>query len=253
MIPKIIHYCWFGMSPMPKHLCDYIAEWQNKCGDYIIMRWDETNFNPDLYRYSSEAYKIQEWAFVSDVARLHALYQYGGIYLDTDVEIVKSLDPLLDLEAFVGAEDVYDLNTGAIVGAIKGNDFILENLNRYRNLPFVINGVINKITCVEITTSILRKYGFRKAKKVNVYNNVTVFPSEYFSPLKLTNGKLKITENTYTIHWYTTNWKKRSNLRKWIVRRTVPIKKFSRRNIDCIFGDGTYSRIKYFKNAMKKR
>lgn len=244
MIPKKIHYCWFGGNSLPDELKTYIDTWKKYCPDYEIIEWNETNFDVNKYRYSKEAYQNKKWAFVSDVARLDIIYNYGGIYLDTDVEIVKSFDPLLSLKGFIGGEDKYDLNTGAGFGAEKNHPIVLENLKEYSNLSLVHHGKLNGITCVELTTRVLKRHGYKKAVGINTYSNMTVFPVEYFSPLKLSSNKLKITNNTYSIHYFTTNWKKRSDFKKVIVRRTVFLKKYIRRNIDDIFGEGTYSRIK---------
>lgn len=245
MVPKIIHYCWFGGNPFPEILKEYISTWKKKCPDYEIIEWNENNFNVEEYQYSKEAYENKQWAFVADVARLHVLYNYGGIYLDTDVEVLRTFDELLHLKGFIGAEDKYDLNTGAIVGSQKEHPIILENLMEYKHLPLFINQKINKITCVELTTRVLIRHGYKNAKKVKTFAEMTVFPMEYFSPLKLHNNKLKVTENTYSIHHYSTHWKKRSELQKILTRRTVVLKKALRRNIDYIFGEGVYTKLKH--------
>lgn len=226
----------------------YLDSWRKYCPDYEIIELNETNFDYTKYQFSKEAYETRNWAFVSDVARLEAIYIYGGIYLDTDVEVIKNFDDLLSLRGFVGAEDKYDLNTGAAFGAEKKHPIILENLMEYKNLPLIVNNKINKVTCVELTTRVMKRHGYKKAQKVQEFAGMTVFPSEYFSPLKLTTNKLNVTKNTYSIHHYTTNWKNRTNLKKWFVRRTVPIKKFSRRTMDDIFGENTYN---YLKNKLK--
>lgn len=244
MIPKRIFYCWFGEKPLPIELKKYIDSWKKNCFDYEIIEINESNFDYSKYLYSKEAYENKQWAFVSDVARLDAIYNYGGIYLDTDVEVIKSFDDLLYLEGFVGAEDKFDLNTGAGFGAVKNHPIVLENLLEYKNLPLIISKQINKVTCVELTTRVMKRYGYKNAKKIKEFSGITVFPSEYFSPLKLTNNRLTVTENTYSIHYYTTNWKDRAHFKKVFARRTVPIKKFLRRKLDDIFGEGTYSNIK---------
>lgn len=244
MIPKKIHYCWFGGNPMPKELKKYVDSWRKYCPDYEIIEWNESNYDVMKYRYSKEAFENNKWALVSDVARLDIIYNHGGIYLDTDVEIIRNLDSLLHLDGFIGAEDKYDLNTGLGFGAIKGHPIILENLNEYVDLPLVVDGKLNVITCVELTTRVLKRHGYKKADKVDTFANMTIFPSEYFAPLKLSNNKLTISKNTYTIHHFTTTWKQRSFIKEIIDRRTMFIKKTARRTIDDLFGEGSYSKLK---------
>ena len=244
MIPKIIHYCWFGESELPDYLNKYIEGWRVLCPEYEIVQWNETNFDFSKYRYSKEAYENKQWAYVSDVARLEAIYEHGGIYLDTDVEMLKKFDSLLKYRAFIGAEDKYDLNTGAAFGAERQHPFVYENLMEYKDLPLIIEEKYNKLTCVEITTRVMRRHGYRKANKIQNIYEVQIFPTDFFSPMKLSNNKITITENTYSIHRYTTNWKSRSKLSKIVSRKSVVIKKFLRRNIDSVCGEGTYSRMK---------
>lgn len=244
MIPKKIHYCWFGGNQLPEELQVYIDSWKKYCPDFEIIEWNEENFDVTKYRYSKEAYENKKWAFVSDVVRLDVVYNHGGIYLDTDVEVIRKLDPLLKLDGFIGAEDKYDLNTGLGFGAVKHHPIILENLNEYVDLPLVINGKINGITCVELTSRVLKRHGYKKANTIETFSNMTVFPVEYFSPMKLSNNKLTITDNTYTIHHFATKWKRRHAFKKIMARRTVFIKKALRRILDDKFGEGTYSRIK---------
>lgn len=244
MIPKKIHYCWFGGNPLPDDFKRYIDSWRKYCLDYEVIEWNESNFDINKYRYAREAYENKKWAFVSDVARLEAIYTYGGIYLDTDVELIKSLTPLLELDCFIAAEDNYDLSTGIGFGAKKGNPIIYENLNEYLNLSFFKSGKLNEITCVEITNKVLRRHGYRNAKKLATYSGVTIFPSEYFSPINLTSNKMKITKNTYAIHHFSATWKKNTFANNQFSRRLIGVKKYTRRNLDNIFGDGTYNDIK---------
>lgn len=255
MIPKIIHYCWFGGSPLPKDVQKCIESWRKYCPDFEIIEWNEKNFDYTQYRFSNEAYKVKEWAFVSDVARLHAVYEYGGIYLDTDVEVIKSLDNLLHLSGFVGAEDMYDINTGVGFGAEKGHKIIRENLLEYKDMPFLLNGFSLRTTCVELTTAILRRHGYKKADKVQVIEGISIFPSEFFSPLSLSTHRLKVTENTYSIHYYTANWKRdsKNTFSELIERKNILLKKKIRRIIDFYFGEGTYRRIKIRLKFLKKR
>lgn len=154
MIPHIIHYCWFGKKDKPKEVIDFIESWKEKLPDYEFFEWNETNFDITAIPYVKEAYSKCKFAFVSDVARLQALYLYGGVYLDTDVEVLKDFDSFLQLEAFVGFED-NELISTAIIGAKSGNAIIEEWFNTYENRSFVNNGKMNQITNVRIFTNLL--------------------------------------------------------------------------------------------------
>ena len=128
---KIIHYCWFGRGEKPKDVIKSIESWKKFCPDYEIIEWNEDNFDISSHPYTKKAYELKKWAFVSDYARLYIVYNEGGVYLDTDVEIVKNLDPLLENEAYMGFEDEKYVNTGSGFGAEKGHSFLLENMKAY--------------------------------------------------------------------------------------------------------------------------
>ena len=124
MIPKKIHYCWFGNNSMPDEYIKYIDGWKKLCPDYSIIRWDESNYDVNKHPFISKAYKDRKWAFVSDYARLDIIYNNGGIYLDTDVQLIKNIDELRRFRAYVGFEAESFINTGLGFGAEKGNIFI---------------------------------------------------------------------------------------------------------------------------------
>ena len=157
-IPKIIHYCWFGDGEKTKLSQKCIQGWKNTLKGYEIIEWNEKNFNININRYVKEAYDCKKYAFVSDYVRLYALLNYGGIYLDTDVEVLRDFDSFLELEAFVGFED-NELVSTAIIGAKRGNSIIEEWFNTYANRNFLNNGKMNEVTNVRVFTNLLLKYG----------------------------------------------------------------------------------------------
>lgn len=209
MIPKLIHYCWFGKKPLPKQVNDYIDSWRKFCPDYKIIQWDETNFDINMNRFAKEAYENQKWAFVSDYARVWALEKYGGIYFDTDVEVVRGLDPFLKHEAFLGIERGNTLMT-AVIGIEPNHIIMKEMLKHYEDISFCNeDGTFNMKPNVHILTQIARDYfGDIKANsKVIIKNgNVAIYPKEYFSPKDFVTGSCVKTSNTYCIHHCSATW-----------------------------------------------
>lgn len=156
MIPKVIHYCWFGGGEKPDLLKACIASWKKYCPDYEIKEWNERNFDVNMFTYTKEAYEAKKWAFVSDVARLMIVYTYGGIYLDTDVELLGNIDFLLNYPMFMFFESERLLNTGLGFGAEKNNDIIKSVLFDYENKSFYKNnGKYNMMICPEINTEVI--------------------------------------------------------------------------------------------------
>ncbi|HEM9602787.1 TPA: glycosyltransferase family 32 protein [Streptococcus agalactiae] len=236
MIPKVIHYCWFGGNPLPDNLKKYIKTWREQCPDYEIIEWNERNYDVTKNIFMREAYTKKNFAYVSDYARLDIIYTYGGFYLDTDVELLKSLDPLRVHNCFLARELSYDVNTGLIIGAIRGQKFIKDNMSVYEESKFLS---FDK-TCVEITTSLLLKKGLKSKNIIQVIDGVTIYPRQYFNPKNLLTGKLDfLTNDTYSIHHYEGSWKKPS-----IFPDSMKIR--VRLVIDFIFGYGTYRRLLRF-------
>lgn len=216
MIPKIIHYCWFGGKEKPKDVLKMIASWKKHCPDYEIKEWNETNFDIHLNRYTEEAYQQKKWAFVSDVARLWALVYEGGIYMDTDVEIIRPLDNLLANKAFIGFEGTQWIGTN-LMGAEPYNAFLQAFLEDYNHRNFTNpDGTLNQTTNVEeITSRFLTQHNLVRNGKQQQVGDFTVYPTDYFSPYDYINGKVRTTANTYSIHWFSQSWIKRS---KWKTR-----------------------------------
>lgn len=206
MIPKKIHYCWFGGNPLPELAQKCIESWRKFCPDYEIIEWNETNFDINYNQYVSEAYNAKKWAFVSDVARLYALVYHGGIYMDTDVEVLKPLDDLLYLEAISGFEALDRIPTG-LMACQRGQTLFNELLLDYDKAHFIKeNGTYDTTTNVTRITTTCLKYGLQLNNTLQTINGLTLFPSEYFCPKDSNSGKITLTENTYTIHHFDGSW-----------------------------------------------
>lgn len=218
-IPKIIHYCWFGGQPLPELAIKCIESWETFCPDYKIIRWDESNFDLNYNQYIKEAYELQKWAFVTDVARLKIIYDYGGIYMDTDVELLKSLDDLLEYSGFMGFENSEYINTGLGFGAKKNNLVVNEMLLDYDNIPFIkVDGRTDQIPCPQRNTKVLINMGLQINNSKQIINDMIFLPTEYFCPKDYESGKLRITRSTYSIHHFDGSWQSRKN-KRFIKRR----------------------------------
>ena len=169
MIPKVIHYCWFGGNPKPQIILDCIESWKKYCPDYEIIEWNESNYDVNFCAFSKEAYEAQKWAFVSDIARIKIIYEQGGIYLDTDVLLKNSIDELLNYDAWFATEDVRYVNTGAGFGAIKGHELLRLMLERHIGRTF--DGAI----CTTIDTPVIRNYlNMKLSYESQCINNVFI-------------------------------------------------------------------------------
>lgn len=206
MIPKKIHYCWFGGKELPELAKKCIESWKKYCPDYEIIEWNESNFDLNMNDYVKEAYENKKWAFVSDVARLYALYTEGGIYMDTDVEVTQNLDKFLHHEAFSGFESYDSIPTG-IMACTKNNKLFKKLLDYYNDKHFVNKkGNFNMTTNVEIITNELDGKGLVRNNTYQVVEGFALYPCDYFCPLDLTTKKLSKTTNTHTIHWFNGSW-----------------------------------------------
>lgn len=207
MIPKIIHYCWFGRNPLPELATKCIESWKKFLPDYEIKEWNEDNYDVHKNPYISQAYDAKKYAFVSDYARFDILYQHGGIYFDTDVEVIKDLTPILEKGAFAGTEGVGALNAGLGIACPAGMEIFKEVLDSYQEDRFINeNGSLNLKTIVTRVSDILYKYGFKAEDTIQEIKGITIYPIEYFCPKSYTTGKLNLTENTYTIHHFDGSW-----------------------------------------------
>lgn len=215
MISKTIHYCWFGKGELPEKAKQCIESWRKYCPDYEIKEWNEENFDLDSCAYVKEAYEAKKWAFVSDYARFEILYKYGGLYFDTDVEVIKPLDDILLKGSFMGLQSgkktiqgiEYEVNPGVGLGAEPGIEIFKEIIDFYHGLHFTTeNGGQNLKTIVDYTTNILRKHGMVNANEIQHLEGITIYPSDFFCPLDFNTGILSITNNTYSIHHFVASW-----------------------------------------------
>ena len=207
MIPKIIHYCWFGGNPLPEDAKQCINSWKKYCPDYVIKEWNESNFDINSVPYVREAYEARKFAFVTDYVRLYALYNEGGIYMDTDVEVIKPLDRFLVHVAFSGFEDETAVPTG-IMASEKGGKWAKENLEYYNDKHFFnSDGSLNMTTNVATITNYMKQHGIKLNNTFQDFSGlITFYPKDYFCPKSHYTGEIKLTNNTYTIHHFAGSW-----------------------------------------------
>lgn len=242
MIPKVIHYCWFGRNPLPISALKCISSWRKFFPDYEIREWNEDNFDVNIVPYTSQAYQAGKYAFVSDYARFWVVYNYGGLYFDTDVEIVRPMDdiiargPYMGREAgayldkmFPGAQKTLAVNPGLGFGAEKGMPIIGRMLESYDRRQFICeDGSLNTTTIVHYTSQILLDCGMKgNDSGPEQVEGIWIYPHDYFCPMDHTRGNyLRITDNTRSIHHYDASWvdhsalhKFLSKIKKWFIRQ----------------------------------
>lgn len=207
MIPRKIHYCWFSGKEMPAYLVKCMDSWKRFCPDYEIVRWDENNYDIEKYAYMKDAYAMKKWGFVPDIARLDILYNHGGIYIDTDVELIRNLDSLLSLEAFAGVEKWGSVNMGGCSGAVPKHPMIKRMLDFRKDERFIReDGSMNLTTCGYYETTPLMHMGFKPNNTVQNIGGMTIFSSDFFHPYDYMSGETYVTENTYSIHHFNGGW-----------------------------------------------
>lgn len=206
-IPKIIHYCWFGRNPKPKLAEKCIKSWKKYCPDYEIIEWNEDNFDVSAApNYVKQAYEAKRWAFVTDYVRLRALTEMGGIYMDTDVEVIKSLDPYLKNQAFVGFEHPERVQTG-LMACEKNFPLFREFMAHYDDASFLRHdGTPDVTTNVAVLTKLCLERGLVLNDKFQVLDGLAIYPREVFCPVDYDTKKLKKTRKTVTIHWFSGSW-----------------------------------------------
>ena len=240
MIPKIIHYCWFGGNPLPELAQKCIASWKRYLPEYEINEWNESNFDVNIIPYTAEAYKQGKYAFVSDYARFWILYKYGGLYFDTDVEVIRPMDDIIAKGNFMGFEldpdgendpekyaprYAYAVNPGQGMYFEKEHPFLKIMLDKYATLEYETPTFPWGKTIVAYTTEELCKMGLRNVLGIQEVREwaIKVYPHEYFAPIDVISGKLHITKNTYTIHRYMGSWgDKRHRSWKDLIRSYIP-------------------------------
>lgn len=207
MIPKKIHYCWFGGNPKPDSVQKCINSWKRFCPDYEIIEWNESNFDIHCMPFVEQAIEAKKYAFASDVARLMVVYENGGLYFDTDVEVVRNFDDLLNNKAFLGFENNEYVASGLGFGSEAGHTFFKEHIDAYKDEIFIReDGSFNMIGCPRVATKLLLEKGLIQNGQEQLVDNVRIYPTDYFNPFDSITGKLNKTNNTYSIHWYDASW-----------------------------------------------
>ena len=251
LIPKIIHYCWFVKNKKSSKIKKCIKSWKKYFPDYKIIEWNEDNFDISSNEWCKSAYEAKKWAFVTDYVRLKVLKDYGGIYMDTDVELIQSLDPFLQYHCFMGFQHEKYVSNGLVIGAVKNHGFIIENAAVYENIQFETNEDSYKLkVCQEYTTELLANHGLTLPcdGKIQIIDDIYIFPPEYFCPYDHRTYEMNKTENTVAIHHFASSWwdKNRKNEYK---KQKCKVKinyyiHFPHRVLLSLIGEKNYNNIK---------
>ena len=231
MIPKVINYCWFGRGEKPKLAEKCIASWKKYCPDYEIIEWNEDNFDVNMNGYTKMCYENKKYAFLTDYIRLLVVKEHGGIYFDTDVEVLKPFDDLLNDDAFFGFENNESINSGEGFGSVKDGTAITAMLKEYDNLLAGKNGVV---MCPQLNTQALLPFGLKLNGQKQRVADAVIYPADYFNPMNSLTGKIEKTKNTYSIHRYSMSWlSPKQRAKSYIVR-----------NIKRVFGENCLNFLK---------
>lgn len=203
MIPKKIHYCWFGGNPLPSKAKKCIESWKKYCPDYEIIEWNEQNYDVHQNAYTRYTYDNKKYAFLSDYARLQIIEKEGGVYFDVDVEVIRPIDDLLTYDAFFGFETKQYVNTGVGFGAVKDNELVRDMIREYDS---ILDGKHGTIGCPHLNTEALKKHGLQLNGERQLIDQAIVLPPECLNPYDDPTGRLNITKNTYSIHWFAKSW-----------------------------------------------
>ena len=207
MIPKIIHYCWFGRGEKPELAKKCIASWRELCPDFEIREWNEDNCDYFAVPFMAEAYAAGKYAFAADVMRLLVLEQYGGVYFDTDVEVVRDISPLMNDEGFIGFENDMYVNSGQVIASVPHHPVVQAMIEEYKKMHFTNkDGTMNAVGCPRLNTDVMERFGLVRNGQEQIAAGFHVYPADFFNPVDSTTGKLTKTENTYSIHWYSMSW-----------------------------------------------
>lgn len=201
MIPRVIHYFWFGPNPLPDLALKCIESWKKFLPEYEIRFWNEESFDVRSIPYTAAAYDAGKYAFVSDYARFKVLYDEGGLYFDTDVEVIKPMDDIIEEGPFMARETLRDVNPGLVIGAEPGMEVLEEIMGHYRNASFK-----NLTTVVERVTRILEGHGLKPSAKIEEAAGFKIYPTTYFCPVSTVDGSLHVTDETRSIHHYAQSW-----------------------------------------------
>lgn len=234
MIPKKIHYCWFGGKELPELAQKCIKSWKKFCPDYEIIRWDESNFDLKCNEYVRYCYANKKWAFLSDYVRLAVLNEHGGLYFDTDVELVSSFDELLNFEAFYSFENNTAVNTGQGFGTVSHHPVVEAMLQEYIHLQPDERGLFPVIACPELNTNALLSLGLVLNGQRQTVAGAEILPTDFMNPYDDATGRLNKTANTISIHWYCKSW-----ISPWMRFRSKLTRPFHR-----LFGTDCFRRLK---------
>jgi len=222
MIPKVIHYIWVGGKPLSELAEKCVLSWKTFCPDYEIKRWDESNFDINSNSFCKEAYESKKWAFVSDYIRLKILYEEGGIYIDTDIELIKPLDEFLEKSAVIGFESDAVISSG-FIACEKNSPYIKMLLDYYDNKHFIKpNGKPDLVANVVFITDLTKKkYKIKLNNTLQDAGDFVIYPKDYFCAKDLFDGKIYKTDNTHAIHYFTSSWyspwqKFKHNIKKFL-------------------------------------
>ncbi|MBP9988485.1 MAG: glycosyl transferase [Ruminococcus sp.] len=214
MILKKIHYCWFGNGEKNKKVKKCIESWKKFCPDYEIIEWNEKNFDVNQNEYTKMCYSENKFAFLSDYARLIIIAENGGVYFDTDVQLIKPIDSLLENEAFFGFETDDYVNTGHGFGSVANGTLVNAMVDEYTQ---ILDGKHGVIGCPILNTEALIKFGLIRNGEEQIIENSVILPIDYMNPYESTTGRLNKTENTFSIHWYSGSWMTKGQL----IRSTI--------------------------------
>lgn len=220
MIPKVIHYCWFGKKTLPKDVKKCIESWKRYAPDYKIIQWNESNFNVHQHPFIEDAYEAKAWAFVSDYARLKIIFDNGGIYFDTDVELLKKPDFLLNNNFYIGVQQAGKFaTTGLGFGAERQNYVVGKMLEKYDQIKFSDKNK-NKIACPYLNMSVLEELGYKYQEEIWSKDEIRVYPCRFFDPIAPGNVENLMCKDTVSIHHYSASWSGTGNrLKRKIFRR----------------------------------
>lgn len=277
MIPKIIHFCWFGGNPLPPLALECIASWRKYLPEYEIWQWGETSpipsqggglaadrymtFDVNSIPYTAEAYKQKKYAFVSDYCRFVAIYQYGGIYFDTDVEVIRPMDDIIAKGNFMGFEVdpdgentpgryapryCFDVALGLGFGMEKNHQFMKRMVDYYQTLKFELPpaDITWYKTIVAYTTEVLCSMGLKNIRGIQMVEDITIYPREYFAPINVITGRLCITNNTHTIHRY---------MGSWNTDKRLTVKRLTVKDVKKLIRDLLPEWVFYGVNRIKRR
>lgn len=228
-IPHIIHYCWFGKNPKSELVLKCMESWRKYLPGYEIREWNEENYDVTQVGFVKEAYENQKWAFVSDYVRFDVLYQFGGIYFDTDVELLKPIpEEILAKRAFTGFESTKLISPGLVMGSIKGLDLIAEILEEYQNSSFLVDGRPCYKTVNAYTSEVMGRWGFVTNGEYQEIDGIAVYPAEYFCAVDLDVHEKVITDQTIAVHHYAGSWLQPSLKRKVqnVLKKTIGVENY---------------------------